>query len=441
MTSNASYILLVDDDPSNLFLLEELLHSEGYQTQSALSGSEALAIAQQDQPALILLDVMMPEMDGFEVCQRLRADPGLQLIPVIFLTALVDDEARLKGLESLGDDYLTKPIQASLVLAKIASLMRLNQLRVQQSQARVRQEAKEQSYRQMTAAWQINEALSEKFRLFVPEQVLCRIAPQGVESIQLGNATEAEVSILFCDIRGFTAIAETQSANETFEWLNAFFTGMNEAITAHYGFIDKFLGDAMMAVFDRPGNHAQDALSAAVMMRKLLAEFNSNRLVTQLAQPIKIGIGIHSGIAVIGTIGSEHRMDSTVIGDVVNTASRLEELTKVYGCPIIASDAAIAYLDQPNLFHYRWIDCIVPRGKQQENDLYEILGTQTTVIDVAKARSQPLFAQAMQAWQQQNWPIALTYFQAVAAEDTTDSVAALYITRCQERLGCQSPLV
>lgn len=434
MTSNASYILLVDDDPSNLFLLEELLRSEGYQTQSALSGAEALAIAQQEQPALILLDVMMPEMDGFEVCQHLRADPGLQLTPVIFLTALVDDEARLKGLESLGDDYLTKPIQAPLVLAKIASLIRLNQLRVQQSQAQVRQEAKAQSYRQMTAAWQINEALSEKFRLFVPEQVLCRIAPQGVESIQLGNATEAEVSILFCDIRGFTAIAETQTANETFEWLNAFFTGMNEAITTHYGFIDKFLGDAMMAVFDRPDTHAQDALSAAVMMRQLLAEFNNNRLVAKLPQPVKIGIGIHSGWAVIGTIGSEHRMDSTVIGDVVNTASRLEELTKVYGCPIIASDAAIAYLDQPDFFHHRWIDCIAPRGKQQENNLYEILGTKTAVIDGSKVRSQPLFTQAMQAWQQQNWPLALTYFQAVAAEDATDSVAALYITRCQERL-------
>lgn len=439
--TNASYILLVDDDPSNLFLLEELLRSEGYQTQSALSGAEALAIAQQDQPALILLDVMMPEMDGFEVCQHLRADPGLQLTPVVFLTALVDDESRLKGLESLGDDYLTKPIQAPLVLAKIASLMRLNQLRTQQSQAQVRQEAREQAYRQMTAAWQINEALSEKFRLFVPEQVLCRIAPQGVESIQLGNATEAEVSILFCDIRGFTAIAETQSANETFAWLNAFFTGMNEAIRAHYGFIDKFLGDAMMAVFDRPGSHAQDALSAAVMMRQLLAEFNNNRLITQLAQPINIGIGIHSGIAVIGTIGSEHRMDSTVIGDVVNTASRLEELTKVYGCPIIASDAAIAYLTQPDFFYRRWIDCLAPRGKQQENDLYEILGTQTAVVDPAKVRSQPLFTQAIQAWQQQNWSMALTYFQAVAAEDATDSVAALYITRCQERLGCQFPLV
>ena len=229
MANAAPRILLVDDDPSNLFLLEELLLCEGYVPLLAASGNEALAIAVESIPDLILLDVMMPLMDGFEVCRRLREDVHLQKIPVIFLTALDDDDSRLRGLEMMGDDYLTKPINSKLLLAKIKSILRLNQMRSKQVQLEIKQSVKEQSRHQIAAAWEANDYISEKFRLFVPEQFLNRIAPRGVESIQLGNAHEEELTVLFCDIRGFTAIAESQSAMETFEWLNAFFTQMSQA--------------------------------------------------------------------------------------------------------------------------------------------------------------------------------------------------------------------
>jgi two-component system sensor histidine kinase ChiS len=435
MTIHQSYILLVDDDASNLFLLEELLQAEGYQTRSVQSGSQALSLAQDAPPGLVLLDVMMPDMDGFEVCQQLRIDPVLQTVPVIFLTALDDDDSRLKGLELMGDDYLTKPIHSQLVLAKVASILRLSQLRSQHSQQLIYQQARQWSENQVAAAWQISEALSEKFRLFVPEQLLCRIAPQGVESIQLGNATEEEITVLFCDIREFTAIAESQQAKETFEWLNAFFTRMNQAIVSHHGFIDKYLGDAIMAVFDRPQHHAQDAIGAAVVMRQTLIDFNTNRALFNLEHPINIGIGIHTGQGVIGTLGSDYRMDSTVIGDVVNTASRLEDLTKQYGCQVIASGAAIAQLSQPDLFQFRWIDRVTPRGKQQANDLYEILGTHPLPIDQAKVQSQATFEQGIQAWHRGHFSTALEYFQQVVAQNAKDTVATLYIQRCQQQLG------
>lgn len=380
---NSAYILLVDDEPVNLILLEHLLEPEGYETFSADSGEQALTVAKQVRPSLILLDVMMPDMDGFEVCRQLRADPTLQSVPIIFLTALADDESRLKGLGLMGDDYLTKPISNSLVLAKVANTLRLTQMRSTEFRVKIRQQAE----RQVNAAWSISESLLEKFRLFVPDQLLNRIAPKGVESIQLGNAIEAEVTALFCDIRGFTSIVEMQEATDTFEWLNAFFSSMNQVITDHGGFIDKFVGDGLMAVFDRPQCHAQDALNTALAMQQTLGEFNSTYEQYNLQQPLKVGIGIHTGKAMMGTIGSDRRMDSTVIGDVINTASRLEELTKLYSCSILASDRVIAEIKHPEAFQLRWVDRIAPRGKQQEYDLYEVLGVHPTpVLDVPLAK-------------------------------------------------------
>ena len=154
---------------------------------------------------------------------------------------------------------------------------------------------------------------------------------------------------------------------------------MSEAISSHYGFIDKFLGDAIMAVFDRPHHHSADGLQAAVMMCKQLQKFNQNHRGLGLLEPIKIGIGLHTGVGIVGTLGGDRRMDSTVIGDVVNTASRIESLTKVYGCSAIASQAVMDAIKQhhpnPNYFLLRYIDFTLLRGKQKGIHLYEVVGT------------------------------------------------------------------
>lgn len=469
--------MLVDDEPANLILLEELLHLKGYATVSALSGDEALSLARTSRPDLILLDIMMPEMNGFDVCDRLRNDKTLQTVPIIFLTALDDDTSRLRGLEMMADDYLTKPLNSRLLLAKVENILQLSQMRSQAVSSQFNQQVKEQSKHQIAAAWQANEYLSEKFHLFVPEQLLGRIAPQGIESIQLGNVTEEELTILFCDIRGFTAIAESQAARQTFEWLNAFFTKMNDCITSHSGFIDKYLGDAIMAVFDKPNSHAMDAIQAAVAMQESLQEFNDSRHKYKLESPVNIGTGINTGIGMIGTLGSDRRMDSTVIGDVVNTASRLENLTKIYGCPIIISKSAIVHArefingisqnsnskeslllkcdlevetpesiiatsgataakgDLPsNNYYYRWIDQVTPRGKQQAIEIYEIWAASSPDSE-AKQLTQALFDKGIQGWQSEKMVAALGYFQQLIEQNPADTVVSFYINRCQEKLG------
>jgi adenylate cyclase len=377
--ASAPYILLVDDDPQNLYLRAELLDLEGYRTQSADSGAAALALAQAECPALILLDVMMPDMNGFEVCDRLRQDPMLRTVPIIFLTALDDDESRLRGVEALGDDYLTKPIKTEMVLKKIQAVLRLHQLRSEASQQtlaaqhRLLQQTRDRYERQMSAVQKISETLSEKFHLFVPQQFLDRIAPRGVESIQVGNATESEMTVLFCDIRDFTKIVEFQQATETFTWLNALFEEINTAITLHNGFVDKYLGDAVMAVFDHDDTHILDGMRAAVAICDRLQAFNQDRDRFPLAEPLRMGIGIHTGTGVIGTVGSNQRMDTTVVGDVVNTASRLEEMTKIYHCQMIASEPVIVGLPPNHPFQVRPLDEVTPRGKQTPLRIYEIL--------------------------------------------------------------------
>lgn len=469
--------MLVDDEPANLTLLEELLRLEGYATVSAESGAEALSLARASRPDLILLDIMMPEMNGFDVCEILRKDTALQTVPVIFLTALDDDTSRLRGLEMMADDYLTKPFNSRLLLAKVENILQLSKMRAQAISSQFNQQVKEQSKRQIAAAWEANEYLSEKFQLFVPEQLLGRIAPQGIESIQLGNVTEEELTILFCDIRGFTAIAESQEARETFEWLNAFFTEMNDCITSHGGFIDKYLGDAIMSVFDKRKSHAMDAIEAAVAMQESLQKFNASRQKYNLENPLNIGTGINTGIGMIGTLGSDRRMDSTVIGDVVNTASRLENLTKIYGCQIIVSENALVHAreflngispnsnskeslllkcdlevgtqetiistsrataadsDLPsNNYYYRWIDRVTPRGKQQAIEIYEIWSASSPDSEV-KLLTQVLFDKGIQGWQSERYIAALGYFQQLIEQNPADTVVSFYINRCQEKLG------
>lgn len=441
MSQNQLHILLVDDEPANLALLEDLLMAEGYTTALAESGQDAIALANNTPPDLVLLDIMMPDMDGFEVCDRLRENAILQTTPIIFLTAVDNDESRLKGLEKLGDDYVTKPFNSKILLAKISNVLKLNKMRTDTAKVQLQQEVQEQNQRQFSAAWEINENLSDKFQLFVPQQFLRRIAPQGVESIQLGNVTEEQLTVLFCDIRGFTAIAESQQARETFEWLNAFFNQMSHCISSHNGFIDKYLGDAIMAVFDCLNSHAVDALNSSLMMKQSLRQFNSDRHRFHIDKPIKIGIGIDTGIGMIGTLGSECRMDSTVIGNVVNTASRLEGLTKIYGCQIIASEAAInqadfmtKQLENPQDFQSRWIDCVTPRGKKNPLEIYEVLASKTYNVSQAKIITRPVFDRGTRSWKNSNISEALKCFEAVLSQNSTDKVAQYYLKKCQEAL-------
>ncbi|HLO51264.1 MAG TPA: adenylate/guanylate cyclase domain-containing protein [Kamptonema sp.] len=211
----------------------------------------------------------------------------------------------------------------------------------------------------------------ESFERFVPNKFLSAIASDGIENIQVGVASKRTITILFADIKGYTSMSEQLTPMETFIFLNDYLACMGLAIEEAGGFIDKYIGDAIMALFD---DEATDgAVRAAAAMRKSLAEFNLGRSRNNLPT-IDIGIGIHRGEVVMGTVGFTSRMDSTVIGDAVNVASRVEGLTRHYGCAVLVTESAIGALRNPDIFKLQLVDRSVKvRGKDEAIAIYQLL--------------------------------------------------------------------
>lgn len=210
----------------------------------------------------------------------------------------------------------------------------------------------------------------DSFERFVPEKFLQVIAPRGIENIEVGEFAKRNMTILFSDIRGYTALSESQTPEETFKFLNEYISYVVSAIDEHGGFIDKYIGDAVMALFD--DEHTDRALKAAIAMQSEIAKFNYKRSQMGLSQ-IASGIGIHRGEVVMGTVGSTFRIDSTVIGDAVNVSSRIESLTKIYNCEVLVSDSVVDALTNPEEFRLEQVEKSVKvKGKETAIALYRL---------------------------------------------------------------------
>ncbi|HYW22502.1 MAG TPA: adenylate/guanylate cyclase domain-containing protein [Nodularia sp. (in: cyanobacteria)] len=230
------------------------------------------------------------------------------------------------------------------------------------------------SVNEMSRALQISfsklQKTLESFERFVPDKFVSVIAPQGIENIEVGMASTRKMTILFCDIRNYTSMSEAMTPMEIFLFLNEYLACMGKAIDESGGFIDKYMGDAIMALFD---DQATDgAMNAAILMQQSLDQFNCRRSQQGLPK-IAVGIGIHRGEVVMGTVGFTSRIDSTVVGDAVNIASRVESITKYYECGILVTDSVVFNLSQPELFSLRLVDKFVKlRGKDEAIAIYEL---------------------------------------------------------------------
>ncbi|MBK1988547.1 adenylate/guanylate cyclase domain-containing protein [Sphaerospermopsis aphanizomenoides BCCUSP55] len=239
------------------------------------------------------------------------------------------------------------------------------------------------SVNEMSAALQISFSKLQKtldsFERFVPDKFVSVIAPQGIENIEVGMASTRKMTILFCDIRGYTSMSEAMAPMEIFLFLNDYLACMGKAIDEAGGFIDKYIGDAIMALFDDEATDS--ALRAAILMQQALDKFNYERYQKQEDSPTKkelpmisVGIGIHRGTVVMGTVGFTSRIDSTVIGDAVNVASRIEGLTKQYECEILVTESVVKSLSHPELFSLRLVDKSVKvKGKDEPIAIYELI--------------------------------------------------------------------
>ncbi|HEX2914158.1 MAG TPA: adenylate/guanylate cyclase domain-containing protein [Chloroflexia bacterium] len=305
-TRQTPRILIVDDIAANVELLEALLTADGYDVSLAYDGEEALQKVDEDDPDLILLDVMMPGLNGFEVCSRLKQNERTQFIPVVLLTALDQVEDKVRGLDSGADDFLTKPFNRLELKARIRSLLRIRSLHNDVEQKR--------------------RLLFRLLNRYMSEEIVATILEDPEERLKLGGE-KREVAILFADIRGFTTFSECTSAERVVEVLNECFHDITEVVFRHKGTFDKYVGDCILAFYGAPISYGDDlyrCLTTAVEMQRIFTEI-SRQWTDPHMRSLGLGIGINFGEVVVGNIGSERLMDYTIIGDNVNLAQRLEQ--------------------------------------------------------------------------------------------------------------------
>ncbi len=290
-------ILVVDDTPANIKLLDAVLSSQGYTVVPAAAGSEALALVDQEAPDLILLDILMPGMDGYEVCRRLRDQPATAHLPIIMITAS-ETKDKVKGLEAGADDFLAKPFDQAELLARVRSLLRVKRYH------------------------DIIQRQAGRLRRFLSPQLVDLIESSTDDSVLTSH--RRKVAVLFCDLRGSTAFSEATEPEEFMAALAEFHDVTGELVTAFNATVGHFAGDGFMVFFNDPvpcDNPAEDAVRLAVAMRDAMGAVKQRW--ARLGHEVGFGVGIALGFATLGEVGFQARRDYTAIGRVVALASRL----------------------------------------------------------------------------------------------------------------------
>jgi adenylate cyclase len=310
MAEHSARLLIVDDNKVNRLLLSRSVELLGHRIALAENGRVALDKLRKEPFDLLLLDIEMPELDGFAVLEQLKVDPKLRDVPVIVTSSIEGLDNIIRCIELGAEDYLSKPVNQVLLKARIGASLEKKRLRDQQ------------------------KALVQRF-------ATSEVAEDLLQSGFALGGKRLCASVLFSDIRGFTALVESQGPEETIELLNTYYMLMFDAIGSHGGVVNQMIGDGLMALFGAPlplDDCAGSAVAAGLEMLELIEQFNVERSAAK-KPPIRIGIGIATGDVVAGYTGTQQRATYTCIGDTVNLAARLETHTKVAGCALLIDDA------------------------------------------------------------------------------------------------------
>lgn len=350
-------ILIVEDTPANIQVLSATLKEKGYQISVATNGKQAFDVLARVRPDLILLDVMMPELDGFETCRRLKASADWREIPVIFLTAKTEVADIVQGFEVGAVDYVAKPFNAHELLARVSTHLTIDRLRSSLAEKNV----------ELARA---HELVRRAFGRYVSEEVAATIL-QSPEGLEMGGE-EREVTILMSDLRGFTALAARVSPHQVIEFLNLYLEAMVDVISRYEGTIDEIIGDAILVIFGAPvacEDHAGKAAACGLAMQLALLKVNE-QLLAMGAPELEMGIGIHSGRVVVGNIGSLRRTKYAAIGSNVNLAGRIESFTT--GGQVLISESTRQKMLAPLQIHAEFR--VEPKGAAESLLLHEIVG-------------------------------------------------------------------
>jgi two-component system sensor histidine kinase ChiS len=388
-------VMVIDDEVINVKVLTAQLGKAGYEVTTYYNGPSALqAIKEGALPDVILLDIMMPQMNGYEVCAEIRKEYNKVELPVIMLTAKNHVSDILEAFKVGANDYVAKPIAKDELLARIKTHLELSK---------------------------INHAFSR----FVPHEFLGFLGYESVLDIKLGDQEQQNMTVLFSDIKDFTKLSENLSPKESFDFINTFLGVVSPLIRQNGGFIDKFIGDAIMALF--PGG-PNDAVSTAIKMTSELKKLNKTRQ-KQGLDPIYTGTGIHTGELMLGIIGEELRMEGTVISDVVNTASRLEGLTKLFDNRIIISSQVKDSLTESDELHFRYLGKTRVKGKNSILEVFGIVeGDDDDQMQLELSTSDS-FANGLREFYNKNFTNASVHFNEVLQRNPRDRAAAIFLKR------------
>ncbi|WP_367391341.1 ATP-binding protein [Lewinella sp. LCG006] len=398
-------ILIVDDEPLNQHVFNNHLDASHYQITTALNGADALkAIDGPVRFDLVVLDVMMPRMSGYEVCEQIRKKYLPSELPIIMVTAknLVKD--LVEGLNTGANDYLAKPFSRQEFLARIKNLLNLHTL---------------------------NQASSR----FVPNAFLQTLGKDNITQVRLGDLVERDVTVFFGDIRDYTSLSEKMTPEENFKFVKAFNSRMGPVIDQNHGFINQYLGDAIMAIFKQS---PRDALQAAIDYQKTLQHYNKERLKRQ-RRPISSGIGLHTGKLVMGIIGDDKRMDAATISDTVNTAARMESLNKHYATNILFSEDSLTGIGTKEDFNFRYLGKVQLKGKNRPVGVYECFDGDAPQLLELKIKTLSSFNEGLQHFFAQDFQQAQKILEEVINISPEDLTAQLFLKECRQYLTSGVP--
>ncbi|MEO0900416.1 MAG: ATP-binding protein [Bacteroidota bacterium] len=393
--NEAISILIVDDEPINHQVLKNHLKGDRYFIRSAMNGQEALEIiASGEEFDLVLLDIMMPRMSGYEVCQKIREKYLPSQLPIIMVTAKNQVADLVRGLDTGANDYLAKPFTKDEFLARMKTHLNLHQ---------------------------INHATSR----FVPSEFLHTLGRDNITEVQLGDNISTEITIFFSDIRDYTSLAEIMSPQENFDFVQEYAGRMGPIILDNKGFINQYLGDGIMALFQQS---PADALRASVAMQRSIDQHNLLRQ-KKGEVPVRVGMGLHTGPLVMGIIGDARRSDPAVIADTVNTAARLEGLTKYYGAKILLSEDSFTLIDDSQKEFCRYLGLVQVKGKTAPLKIYEFFAADSSAQLDKKGRYKENFEAGVEAFIQGNMKKALQDLGGIISANPEDYVAQRLLTQ------------
>ncbi|MEM7182262.1 MAG: ATP-binding protein [Spirochaetota bacterium] len=392
-------ILVVDDESVNLRVLQNHLSLHKFDISTCSDGKKAMELIKVVKPDLMLLDIMMPEMSGFEVLKILREEYSPTELPVLLLSAKSGSNDKVYGFQIGANDYLTKPFDKEELISRVKTHLHLSKIHMATTR-------------------------------FFPKEYLKFLAQETILDITLGDHISGKMTILFCDIRSFTTMSEGMTPNENFQFINSYLQKVSPLIHDYGGIIVKFLGDGIMSIF--PHDPVR-AIFCALQIQTRIHAYNQERT-QKNRKPIQIGVGLHYGQVMFGLVGEPNRIQGDAYSDHVNLSSRLEGLNKYYRTSILVSETMKELVRHNSNFDFRYIDKVRVKGKESFVTVYEVLDRENPK-DKQKITYQDRYNDALQFYLLGKYKESKGLFASMQAEFSQDYILQMYLERCDVLLA------